>query len=99
MTVGAVSVREWPTSSAIRTLEKRDRPLLTFIIGALVVLHGLAHLLYSGQSWRLFELQVGMVWPDNAWTLSGLVGNQAVRPVAGVASEGAGRGTYAPTRS
>ena len=56
--------------------------MLTFIVGALVVLHGLVHLLYSGQSWRLFELQPGMVWPENAWTLSRLLGNQALRALA-----------------
>jgi hypothetical protein len=59
--------------------------LLTLIIGTLVVLHGLVHLLYSGQSWRLFELQPGMVWPENAWTLSRLLGNQALRAFATLA--------------
>ena len=59
--------------------------MLTFIIGALVVLHGLVHLLYSGQSWRLFELQPGMVWPENAWTLSRLLGNHALRAFATLA--------------
>jgi hypothetical protein len=59
--------------------------LLTLMIGALVVLHGLVHLLYSGQSWRLFELQPGMVWPENAWILSRLLGSQALRAVATLA--------------
>jgi hypothetical protein len=69
----------------IRFLRERSRPLLTLIIGTVVVLHGLVHLLYSGQSWRLFELQPGMVWPENAWTLSRLLGNQALRVFATLA--------------
>ncbi len=37
--------------------------MLRFIAGAFIVLHGLVHLLYAGQSRRLFELRPGMVWP------------------------------------
>ena len=37
------------------------------IFGVFIVLHGLVHLLYFGQSQRLFELQPGMVWPDGSW--------------------------------
>jgi hypothetical protein len=77
--------RERPSSTGIRILRERSRPLLTLIIGTLVVLHGLVHLLYSGQSCRLFELQPGMVWPQNAWTISRLLGNRALRSLATVA--------------
>jgi hypothetical protein len=35
--------------------------LLSVIFGIFITLHGLVHLLYSGQSVRLFELQTGMV--------------------------------------
>lgn len=52
------------------------------IVGAFVVLHGLVHLLYFGQSWRLFELQPGMVWPDGSWAFSKLLGNDALRLLA-----------------
>jgi hypothetical protein len=58
---------------------------VTLMVGTLLVLHGLVHLLYSGQSWRLFELQPGMVWPENAWTLSRLLGNHALRALATLA--------------
>jgi hypothetical protein len=58
--------------------------LLRFIIGAFIVLHGLVHLLYFGQSWRLFELQPGMTWPDGSWTFSKLVGDEATRLLASI---------------
>lgn len=45
--------------------------MLRFIVGVFIVLHGLVHLLYFGQSWRFFELQPGMVWPDGSWVFSG----------------------------
>jgi len=37
--------------------------MLTIILGIFCILHGLVHLLYAGQSRRLFELRPGMVWP------------------------------------
>ena len=58
---------------------------MTLIFGTLLVLHGLVHLLYAGQSWRLFELQSGMLWPENAWTLSRLLGNHTLRALATLA--------------
>jgi len=58
--------------------------MLRIIIGVFMVLHGLVHLLYSGQSWRLFELQPGMVWPDGAWVLSKLVGDETIRILASI---------------
>ncbi len=56
-----------------------------FVLGGFLVLHGLVHLLYFGQSSRAFELQPGMVWPDGSWALSRLLGNEAVRAVGSVA--------------
>jgi hypothetical protein len=47
-----------------------------------MVLHGLVHLLYFGQSWRLFELQPGMVWPDGSWALAKLLGHERTRILA-----------------
>lgn len=58
--------------------------MLRYIIGLFIVLHGLVHLLYFGQSRRLFELQSGMVWPDGAWAFSRLLGDEATRLLAGV---------------
>lgn len=52
------------------------------IFGIFLVLHGLVHLLYTGQSWRIFELQPGMVWPDGSWALSRLAGNEVTRLLA-----------------
>jgi hypothetical protein len=59
--------------------------MLRFIVGVFIVLHGLVHLLYFGQSRRLFELQAGMVWPDGSWAFSKLLGNEATRWLAGIA--------------
>lgn len=58
--------------------------MLRFIIGAFIVLHGLVHLLYSGQSWRLFELQPGMVWPEGSWAFSKFLGDEATRLLASI---------------
>jgi hypothetical protein len=58
--------------------------MLRFIIGIFMVLHGLVHLLYFGQSQRLFELQPGMVWPDGSWTFSKWLGDGATRWLAGI---------------
>ena len=54
-------------------------------MGIFLVLHGLVHLLYFGQSNRFFELQPGLVWPDGAWTFSRLLGDDTTRLMAGAA--------------
>jgi hypothetical protein len=56
--------------------------MLKIVVGMFIVLHGLVHLLYLGQSLRLFELQAGMVWPDGSWVFSRLLGEQATRSLA-----------------
>jgi hypothetical protein len=43
--------------------------------------HGLVHLLYVGQSLRLFEIQPGLAWPDGAWAF-GWLPAPALRMVA-----------------
>ena len=58
--------------------------MLRFIIGVFIVLHGLVHLLYFGQSWRLFELQAGMVWPEGSWAFSKLLGDETTRLLASI---------------
>lgn len=55
------------------------------LFGVVVVVHGLIHLLYLGQSMRLFELQPDMTWPDGAWLLSRLFGIGGTRSVVSVA--------------
>ena len=59
--------------------------MLRFIVGIFMILHGLVHLLYVGQSQRLFELQAGMVWPDGSWAFSKLLGDHAARWLASTA--------------
>ncbi|MBD3414472.1 MAG: hypothetical protein GF421_08595 [Candidatus Aminicenantes bacterium] len=54
------------------------------LIGIFMVLHGMVHGLYFGQSIRLFELRPGMVWPDGSWAFSRLLKNKAIRFLAGV---------------
>ena len=54
------------------------------VFGVFVVLHGLVHLLYFGQSARYFELQPGMVWPDGSWAISRFLGDEAARKLASV---------------
>jgi hypothetical protein len=58
--------------------------MLQFIFGVFIVLHGLIHLLYFGQSARRFELKPGMVWPDGSWAFSRLLGDEATRNLASI---------------
>ncbi|HML23662.1 MAG TPA: hypothetical protein PKD09_18545 [Aggregatilinea sp.] len=58
--------------------------MIRALFGIFLVLHGVVHLLYLGQSQRVFELQPGMVWPDGAW-LSRSVGVGSLRTGASVA--------------
>jgi hypothetical protein len=62
--------------------KQRRNIMIRILLSIFLVLHGLVHLLYSGQSGRLFELQSGMVWPDGAWAFSRLLGEQANRTLA-----------------
>ena len=59
--------------------------MLRIIFGAFIVLHGLVHLLYYGQSRGLFELQPGMVWPAGSWAFSRLLGDGTTRWLASIA--------------
>jgi hypothetical protein len=59
--------------------------MLRFLFGVFIVLHGLVHMLYFGQSARLFELRPGMVWPDGAWTFSRPLGDITTRNLASMA--------------
>ena len=58
---------------------------MSIVLGIFFILHGLVHLLYFGQSARLFELQSGIVWPDGSWVFTGLFGNEVNRILASVA--------------
>ena len=58
--------------------------MIRILFGIFIVLHGLVHLLYLGQSARFFELQPGMLWPDGAWIFSGYLGNAPIRNLANI---------------
>ena len=58
--------------------------MLRVIGGIFIILHGLVHLLYFGQGWRLFELQAGMIWPDGSWAFSQLLGDDVTRWLASI---------------
>ena len=58
--------------------------MLRILFGVFLVLHGLVHLLYFGQSARYFELQPGMSWPDGSWLVSKLLGEGGTRTLAGL---------------
>src|SRR5512141_2308180 len=77
----------WVLSDDLRsTAFSKDRrnSSMIFIFGVFIVLHGLVHLLYSGQSARYFELNPGMLWPDGSWVFSRLLGNEAARNLASI---------------
>lgn len=57
---------------------------MRYVLGIFFVLHGLIHLLYSGQSARRFELKPGMIWPDGSWAFSNLLGNETTRNLASI---------------
>lgn len=52
--------------------------------GIFIVLHGLVHLLYFGQSARYFELQPGMLWPNGSWAFSRLLSDAGSRNLVSV---------------
>ncbi len=58
--------------------------VIKIIFGGFLVLHGLVHLLYLGQSARQFELQPGMIWPDGSWAFSKLIGDGDTRTLASI---------------
>ena len=57
---------------------------MKFVFGVFIILHGMIHLLYFGQSARFFELIPGMAWPGESWAFSKLLGNEAARNLASV---------------
>jgi hypothetical protein len=61
----------------------RSSTMFKLVFGVFIVLHGFVHLLYFGQSRRIFALQDGMVWPDGSWAFSNFMGVEATRTLAG----------------
>ena len=59
--------------------------MIKIALSIFLILHGLVHLLYLGQSRALFELQPGMSWPDGSWAFSRLFADGTVRLLASTA--------------
>ena len=59
--------------------------MLSLVVGIFIVLHSLVHLLYFGQSARLFELQPGMVGPAGSWAFTRLFGDEVTRRLVSIA--------------
>lgn len=57
---------------------------MQIVFGVFLILHGLVHLLYLGQSQRFFELQPGMDWPDNSWAFASRVQSSGTRLLTGL---------------
>jgi hypothetical protein len=60
----------------------------TIFFGIFLILHGLVHLLYAGQSLRYFELRPAMTWPDGSWLLSKILADRAARLLAAILGSG-----------
>jgi hypothetical protein len=58
--------------------------MIRILLAIFIVLHGLIHLLYVGQSARYFELQPGLAWPDGSWIFSRFLGVEANRTLASI---------------
>lgn len=58
--------------------------MIKIVFGIIIILHGLVHLLYFGQSARFFELQPGMIWPSGSWAFSKLLGDGTTRVLANI---------------
>lgn len=57
---------------------------MNIAIAVFLILHGMVHFLYLGQSMKWYQLGEGMSWPENSWALSRLFGNRATRVIASV---------------
>jgi hypothetical protein len=83
----AANAHRWALSDDARSnlfSKERRNFSMRFVLGVFIVLHGLVHLLYFGQSARYFELKPGMIWPDGSWAFSKLLGNEAARNLASI---------------
>jgi hypothetical protein len=59
--------------------------MVRILLGIFIILHGLVHLLYFGQSARRFELRPEMQWPDGSWAFSRVFGDKTTRNIASIA--------------
>ncbi|MBS3751504.1 MAG: hypothetical protein KGY39_08380 [Anaerolineales bacterium] len=56
--------------------------MVMIIVSIFLWLHGVVHLLYFGHSQKLFELQPGLIWPENSWLFSSLMNGDKTRLIA-----------------
>ncbi len=55
---------------------------MKIILGIFIILHGLVHWLYFGQSNRYFTLKAEMTWPSGSWAFSHLMAESSLRYIA-----------------
>jgi hypothetical protein len=58
--------------------------MVRILFGIFIILHGLVHLFYFGQSMRYFELSPEFVWPDGGWAFGKLLSVENNRMLAGI---------------
>jgi hypothetical protein len=58
--------------------------LINILLGIIRILHALVHLLYAGQSLRLFELRPDMHWPDGSWLFRKQPEDNAIRLIVSI---------------
>ena len=58
--------------------------MLIFVYGVFIILHGLVHLLYFGQSQQMFRLHSSMDWPDDSWAFSRFLDYETIRLLASI---------------
>jgi hypothetical protein len=58
--------------------------MIRILFALFIVLHGLVHVLYFGQSQKYFQLQAGLTWPDGSWAFSRLMGDGTTRSLTGI---------------
>ena len=58
---------------------------MNVIAAVFLILHGLVHLLYTGQALKTFELQPGMTWPVGARVFSRLRDERITRRITAAA--------------
>jgi len=56
--------------------------MVKILVGVFILLHGFVHLLYFGHSQKLFELQAGLVWPEDSWVLSSRLSGDKIKLIA-----------------
>ncbi|HSB89570.1 MAG TPA: hypothetical protein VLD63_06045 [Anaerolineales bacterium] len=53
--------------------------LAQILVSVFLALHGLVHLLYFAQSYKIFELKPHMTWPVGSWALTRALGESGTR--------------------